>query len=152
MIERIKILPEEEIDFSSGAVNEVWADTPLSRKLNEIIDAVNDITDWIKRTDETIVKYGIKPIENGKISKMDNVDPYAEQRKWIGKVCWLGCYNQRRITMKDIIKALKVLFQQYEIAYQALQKIADPKYQMRMVEAQRALEKIEKVEQNNKKE
>ena len=47
--------------------------------------------------------------------------------------------------MKDIIKALKVLFQQYEIAYQALQKIADPKYSMRMVEAQRALEKIEKI-------
>ena len=48
--------------------------------------------------------------------------------------------------MKDIIKALKTLFQQYEISYQALQKIADPKYTMRMVEAQRALEKIEKVE------
>ena len=47
--------------------------------------------------------------------------------------------------MKDIIKALKVLFQQYEIAYQALQKIADPEYPMRMVEAQRALEKIEKI-------
>lgn len=52
--------------------------------------------------------------------------------------------------MKDIIKALKTLFQQYEIAYQALTKIADPKYTMRMVEAQRALEKINKIEQINK--
>lgn len=52
--------------------------------------------------------------------------------------------------MNDIIKALKILFQQYEIAYQALQKIADPKYTMRMVEAQRALEKIEKLEQKDK--
>lgn len=56
-------------------------------KINELVDAVNDITDWIKRTDETIVKYGIKPIENTIISKMENVDPYAEQRKWIGKLC-----------------------------------------------------------------
>lgn len=80
-------------------------------KINELVDAVNDITDWIKRTDETIVKYGIKPIENTTISKMEKdhrpnmvmddpfgphpniyeqgrpVDPYAEQRKWIGKLC-----------------------------------------------------------------
>lgn len=51
--------------------------------------------------------------------------------------------------MKDIIKALKVLFQQYEIAYLALKKIADPNYTMRMVEAQRALEKIKKLEQKD---
>ena len=47
--------------------------------------------------------------------------------------------------MKDVIKALKTLLQQYEIAYLALEKIADPNYTMRMVEAQRALEKIEKL-------
>jgi hypothetical protein len=47
--------------------------------------------------------------------------------------------------MKDVIKALKTLLQQYEIAYLALEKIADPNYTMRMVEAQRALEKIAKL-------
>jgi hypothetical protein len=49
------------------------------------------------------------------------------------------------MAMKDIIKALKTLAQQYEIAYLALERIADPNYTMRMVEAQRALKKIAKL-------
>lgn len=59
-------------------------------KINELVDYVNDITDWVKRTDETIVKYGIKPIENTIISKIEKVDPYAEQRKWIGHLVEYG--------------------------------------------------------------
>lgn len=54
-------------------------------KINELCETVNDITDWIKRTDETIVKYGIKPIPEKIAQGFKNLqDPYAEQRKWIG--------------------------------------------------------------------
>lgn len=39
------------------------------KKINELVDAVNKLQ------------------KNATISKMENVDPYAEQRKWIGKLC-----------------------------------------------------------------
>ncbi len=45
--------------------------TALVGKINELVDAVNEL--------------------QATISKMENVepaDPYAEQRKWIGKACW----------------------------------------------------------------
>lgn len=42
----------------------------LSNKINELVDTVNELQ------------------ENLTISKMENVDPYTEQRKWVGKVCW----------------------------------------------------------------
>lgn len=49
-------------------------------KINEIVDAVNEIMTWRFETDA-------EPIENTIISKMENVDPYAEQCEWIGKLC-----------------------------------------------------------------
>lgn len=42
----------------------------MVKKHNELVDAVNELQ------------------KNPTISKMENVDPYAEQRKWIGKACW----------------------------------------------------------------
>lgn len=75
MIEKLKNIPFD----MNGKPSAVWL------KINELVDAVNDIIDWIKRTDETIVKYGIKPIQEKIAQGFKNLqDPYAEQRKWIG--------------------------------------------------------------------
>ena len=73
----IEKLSEYEITSrDSGAFINVECNTKiintLVRKLNELCDAVNELQ------------------KNATISKMEKVeptDPYAEQRKWIGKLC-----------------------------------------------------------------
>ena len=46
-------------------------DAHLVDKINQLIDAVNELQ------------------KNATISKMENVqDKFAEQRRWIGKLCW----------------------------------------------------------------
>lgn len=46
-------------------------------KINELVDAVNGILDYA-------------PLEMAmKAEPKTPADPYAEQRKWIGKLCWV---------------------------------------------------------------
>ena len=59
----------------------------LSNKINEFVDAVNSLRDdcnllmgYIAPEDKC------EPAENGNCAK-NAQDPYAEQRKWIGKLC-----------------------------------------------------------------
>lgn len=96
----------EKLDLDNGYTTVDWLPTQHGKRcgakeiqttVNQLVDAVNDITDWIKRTDETIVKCGIKPIPEKIAQGFKNLqdhrpnmvmdDPYAEQRKWIGCVC-----------------------------------------------------------------
>lgn len=51
---------------------DIYIDVPdcVLNKINEIVDAVNELQ------------------KNATVSKMENVDPYAEQHKWEGKLCW----------------------------------------------------------------
>lgn len=53
-------------------------------KLNELIDAVNEIMTWRFETDEDSDWY-----DDPKYREQP-ADPYAEQRKWIGKLCWFS--------------------------------------------------------------
>ena len=59
-------LNEYKITSRDGSFINVECNTKiintLVRKINELVDSFNDIADCIKRIDETIVKYGIKPI------------------------------------------------------------------------------------------
>lgn len=58
-------------------------------KINEIVDAVNGIL-AAQEQYATIHNEDIVPMlmpKNTIISKMENIDPYAEQHKWIGKLC-----------------------------------------------------------------
>lgn len=106
-IEKLKILMEdEEIDMSSGAVNQIWGDTPLVRKINELVDAVNSLRD-----DCNLLMGYIAPEDKCEptISKMEKVDQYAEQRKWIGCVCkfWFDNPNHTALDYLEEIKTGK---------------------------------------------
>lgn len=78
MIEKLKTInpyDETEIDMDIGSVgNLVYENTPLIQKLNEVIDAVNEIMTWRFETDDE------SPAENVQ-------NKFAEQRKWIGCLC-----------------------------------------------------------------
>lgn len=73
----------ETIGVFSGEVSPT--DIKLATKINELVAAVNEQQ---LRLDN--FKCWLVALENAKkptISKMENVDPYAEQRKWIGCLC-----------------------------------------------------------------
>ena len=82
MIERLKTIDpydETEIDMDVNSVaGLVYENTPLIQKINELVDVVNELQ-------ATISKMG-NVAENGNFAK-NAQDPYAEQRKWIGKLC-----------------------------------------------------------------
>ena len=84
-------------------------------KINELVDAVNEFhkilhdvikesaenMSWVNTLQDTVLELRAKvkeidkkPIENPTVSKMENVDPYAEQRKWIGKLCWFWDFKR----------------------------------------------------------
>ena len=75
-------------------------------KINELVDAVNGILDYAPL--EMAMK--VEPAENTTISKMENVaknaqDPYAEQRKWIGKLCRFWIFKDGAVDI-GILKAV----------------------------------------------
>lgn len=83
MITKLKTInpyDETEIDMDVGSVNLVYENTPLIQKINELVDAVNEIMTWRFETDDE------SPAENVQ-------DKFAEQRKWIGKACWFWNEN-----------------------------------------------------------
>ena len=58
---------------------DIYENTALA-KLNEVIDAVNGILDYA-------------PLEMAMKAEPKPADPYAEQRKWIGKLCKFWDYD-----------------------------------------------------------
>lgn len=48
---------------------------------------IDELQMKVEPAENTIMAKNANVAENGKISKMENVDPYAEQRGWIGKLC-----------------------------------------------------------------
>ena len=96
MIEKLKTInpyDETEIDMDIGSVgNLVYENTPLIQKLNELVDAVNEIMTWRFETDDE------SPAENVQ-------DKFAEQRKWIGKLCRFWNFKDGEVDM-GILKAI----------------------------------------------
>ena len=81
MIEKLKIPKNINWDDTpDNLIKRHLLITGAYKKINELVDAVNKIMTWRFETDD-------EPAETPIISKMENVDPYAEQRKWIGKLC-----------------------------------------------------------------
>lgn len=63
----------EKLDIKNGGVEDLLN---CIKKINELVDAVNEILDYA-------------PLEMAmKAEPKTPADPYAEQRKWIGKLCW----------------------------------------------------------------
>lgn len=114
MIEKLKAInpyDETEIDMDTNSVGGmVYENTPLIQKLNELVDAVNElqlakdvmvgridmlnnaIFDIRNAIDELQLKVAILEEDahpTAKTEPDENVqDKFAEQRKWIGKLCW----------------------------------------------------------------
>lgn len=85
MIEKLKTInpyDETEIDMDANSVaGLVYENTPLVQKINELVDAVNEL--------QTKVNKLASNINFAQPEVKENVqDKFAEQRKWIGKLCW----------------------------------------------------------------
>lgn len=106
MIEKLKTInqyDETEIDMDVNSVaGLVYENTPLVQKINELVDAVNELQLSIKPILEeresgiTVYEEAQDMYDNAildalKDKQVDVVeepaDSYAEQRKWIGKLC-----------------------------------------------------------------
>lgn len=68
MIKKIE-MPEMDETYKSAMFAKI-----LGNKINELVDAVNGILDYA-------------PLEMAMKAEPKPADPYAEQRKWIGKLC-----------------------------------------------------------------
>lgn len=84
MVEKLKTInpyDETEIDMDTNSVGGmVYENTPLIHKLNELVDAVNKL--------QTKVNKLAPNINFAQPEAKENVqDKFAEQRKWIGKLC-----------------------------------------------------------------
>lgn len=88
MIEKLKTInpyDETEIDMDVNSVaGLVYENTPLVQKINELVDAVNGIL-AAQEQYATIYKEDIVPMLTPE--NEEPADPYAEQRKWVGKLC-----------------------------------------------------------------
>ena len=82
----IEKLNEYKITSRDGSFINVECNTKiintLVRKINELVDAFNELQEAFE---------SIHPYLKYKDLNKTPADPYAEQRKWIGKLCWF--YN-----------------------------------------------------------
>lgn len=73
MIEKLK--PLTEVDENNNPIaSHMPNGATLMGKINELVDAVNGILDYA-------------PLEMAMKAEPEPADPYAEQRRWIGKLC-----------------------------------------------------------------
>ena len=71
----------------------------LNEKLNEVIDAVNEIMTWRFETDDD------SDWHDDPKHREQPADPYAEQRKWIGKLCRFWNFDGGKIDL-GILKSI----------------------------------------------
>ena len=106
MIEKLKTInpyDETEIDMDTNSVGGlVYENTPLIQKINELVDAVNGILAQQEQY-ATVYKEEVLPMLTPQNEKP--ADPYAEQRKWIGKLCRFWNFNDGAIDI-GILKAI----------------------------------------------
>lgn len=102
MIEKLKTInpyDETEIDMDTNSVaGLVYENTPLVQKINELVDAVNAL---VYENDKDSDWY------DGRTRLKNVQDKFAEQRKWIGKLCWVwdDDGDERTFTkLKEIIE------------------------------------------------
>lgn len=90
MIEKLDpIKHTDNLYDRNGFITNVACGGVVISKINELVDAVNVLQAQVAILQEhahptaKVDPYAEIPT----ISKMEKVDPYAEQRKWIGKLC-----------------------------------------------------------------
>lgn len=75
---------------------DIYENTALA-KLNEVIDAVNELQKQIDKVSCAILDLATPDGENKALKSIQvepPTDPYAEQRKWIGKLCWFWTFKR----------------------------------------------------------
>ena len=67
----------------------------LQKKINELVDAVNELQKHTDRLSCAILDLATPDGENKALKSIqaEPADPYAEQRKWIGKLCKFWDYD-----------------------------------------------------------
>lgn len=80
----------EKLDIKNGGVEDLLN---CIKKLNELVDAVNELQEFADVADKNLAKLmeeATRPenVQPDAESRPENVqDKFAEQRKWIGKLC-----------------------------------------------------------------
>lgn len=84
MIEKLKPQITEKDGGAFGIIVErkFATDEEIQEKINELVDAVNELGSYVGPLGVKFIEP--KPVE---FTEPNIADPYAEQRKWIGKIC-----------------------------------------------------------------
>ena len=95
MIEKLDpIKHTDNLYDRNGFITNVACGGVVISKVNELVEAVNVLQAQVAILEEHAHPTAkTEPAENPTISKMENVDPYAEQRKWVGKLCRFWDYD-----------------------------------------------------------
>lgn len=97
MIKKVEIItntqPQTELETSILRVF-----NGVTTKINELVDAVNESQKQIDKMSCAILDLATpngenKALKSIKAESKTPADPYAEQRKWIGKACWFWDNN-----------------------------------------------------------
>lgn len=88
----------EKLDKFDSTEASIYHAERLYAKVNQLIDAVNkhediirQIGEWGSSKDECLWCENLTEVNLGAKSRPENVqDKFAEQRRWIGKLCWFS--------------------------------------------------------------
>lgn len=91
MIEKLDIELTQSVATNNCIIN----------KINELVGTINE--QQLRLDNFKCWLMALENAKNATISKMENVDPYAEQRKWIGKLCRVEAGGEYRYgILKDV--------------------------------------------------
>lgn len=77
MIKKLDVMKDTRNVIDKDGIVHTVANFTAIEKINELVDAVNEIMTWRFETDD----------DSDSPEHEEPADPYAEQRKWIGKLC-----------------------------------------------------------------
>ena len=81
----------------------------LQKKINELVDTVNELGKQIDKVSCAILDLATPNGENKALKsiQVEPTDPYAEQRKWIGKLCkfWFADAEHPTFGILDFVDA-----------------------------------------------
>lgn len=98
----------EKLDIKNGGVEDLLN---CIKKINELVDAVNELQKQIDKMSFAILDLATpngenKALESIKAESKTSADPYAEQRQWIGCVCRFW-YDNPNDTLLDYLEKIQ---------------------------------------------
>lgn len=89
MIKKLKTIEQFDCSDTQQAhvAHHVYHNESIA-KINELVDAVNEMQKNINRANCAILDLATPDAPNASLNSIKKqIDPYAEQKKWIGKLC-----------------------------------------------------------------